>query len=234
MKKKQSTIQKTAIAMAVGLMGLIVAGQASAEEDDQRKIIVEGFEARQPSMSIGLTAGSLSLGDDKLDSEGVARLGGVMFNWRWDPVEWGGLELGLGAYGRLSENELVNEQKAIFNVAWLWYFARHYHHRFYAVTGLSFQATHLEIGEVEPYEYAESGLMLGLGSEWLINRSWMVNMDVRAVFLSHDQDEEGEEEVVRSFQGPDGSPRQPYPVEWTAPPQERSGLMLNFGIAYRW
>ncbi|MEO1268719.1 MAG: hypothetical protein AAFX99_11520, partial [Myxococcota bacterium] len=182
-----------------------------------------------------LSAGSLSIGDDQLDEEGVARLGGMMFNWRWDPVEWGGLELGLGAYGRLSDNELVNETKAVFNVAWLWYFARHYHHRFYAVTGLTFQATHVEIGEVEPYEYTESGLMLGLGSEWLLSKRWMLNMDVRAVFLSLDQDEEDfDDEPVRVFQGPDGSARQPYPDGWTRPPEERAGVMLNFGVAYRW
>lgn len=207
-------------ALAVATMMMLPA-VASAE----RRIVVEGFEAHQRTMAFQLGGSGLSLSDDTLDVDGTAYLGGVSMAFRWDPIPWLGLELGVGSYGRTSEEGLADEQRDLVTIAALWYFARHHDHRFYGVTGFSGLSTTLDIGDTE-LVYHEGGLVLGVGSEWMLTRSWAVNFDVRALFL----DTSGEDEA--QFTG-DTNGEAPYPARWYNIPSERAGAVFNVGIAYR-
>lgn len=220
-----------ALALVALALTLLTSNPAAAEE---RRIIVEGFEADHSTMSLQLGFGGLNLSDDALSDEGVARLGGMNLTWRWDPVDWGGLEVGVGSYLRQSEGGLVTEHRGTFSLAWLWYFARHYHHRFYGVTGITSMSTTVDIGDNEALYYGEGGLTLGLGSEWLISKNWIVNIDARVLMLASDSEEGETFEAEPSDAAPDGSARSPYPASWTTAPAERTGLLMNVGVGYRW
>jgi hypothetical protein len=215
-----------AAAAATTLLAFAVPAAAEAP-----RVVVRGFESHEPSMSLHLTGTGLTLGEDAIDPEGAANLGGVGLSWRWDLVDWGGLEIGFSTVGRRSEGGLVNDTRGIFSASWLWYFARHHNHRFYGVTGLVGMGTELDIG-ANRYSYGEGGFVLGVGSEWMLGKDWMVSVDARALFLSADQENPVEADVAPA--PGDGRARQPYPVEWWNPPAERTGAQFNVGIGYRW
>ena len=212
---------------ALAMMVAVASPAFAHDHGEGRKIVVEGFRADDSSMSLQLNLSGMSLSDDAMDVDGIAHVGGINLNWRWDLVEWGGLELGFGGYSRMSEDERVDESRTTMSLAWLWYFARHYHHRFYGITGFSSVVTTGTVDET-PYSYSEGGLVLGLGSEWLVNRHWLVSMDLRTLLLSSDG--EGNAEAVPSDPGFGAE----VPVAWVSPPQERSAVMFNLGVGYRW
>ncbi len=208
-------------------VALCLCATASAEE----RIVVKGFEARQNNMSLQLHGGALSISDDLVDPEGNANLGGLGLSWRWDLVDWGGLEVSLHALGRNSESGLITETRGLFTVSWLWYFAHKHNHHFYGITGLGGLSTDLEAGPTS-YEYSESALVLGVGSEWLTSNNWVFSVDVRALMLEDD----GSGTITDTDIGPapDSRTRTPFPDEWGAPPESRVGMMLNVGLGYRW
>ncbi len=220
-------IQITAACLAAATL-LAFATPAAAESP---RVVVRGFESHEPSMSLHLSGTGITLGDDAIDPEGAANLGGVGLSWRWDLVDWGGLELAIASVGRRSENGLVTDTRGVFTASWLWYFSRHHNHRFYGVTGLAGMGTELDIG-ANHYSYGEGGFVLGIGSEWMLGKAWVVSVDARALFLSADQEEAVE--VSQATPPPDGRAREPYPIEWWTPPTERTGAQFNVGIGYRW
>jgi hypothetical protein len=214
--------------------GLVFAGlmmltaPASAEN---RKIVVPGFSSPQRTMTLQLNVGGLTLSDDQIDPRGSAELGGANLAFRWDLLRWGGLEIAGGGYDRLDETELVHEKRSYASLAWLWYFSRHNRHRLYGITGLANINTEMKIGN-STYSYGEGGLMLGLGSEWVTSKRWVISMDMRALMLGN-QSEKG---ALKTNEPdvPEGLDRTPFPSEWYTPPEERVALMANFGIGYRW
>jgi len=213
--------------LAVGVVTLA----AAPAEAQNRKIVVEGFSAPSTNMSLQLRLSGLSLSDDKIDPEGAASLGGMNLAFTWDPVRWGGLEVAAGGYERMDDTGLIHESRGVVTLSWLWYFSRHKRHRFYGVTGLASSNNVLEIGN-STFTSNEGGYVLGLGSEWLSRSRWMVNFDVRALFLERNgEDGRTTAEIPTP---PDGIERAPFPEEWTTPSDERFGLMFNFGIGYRW
>lgn len=217
------------ISAALLTLGTLLALCSTASADEPR-IVVEGFEAQRSTMSLQLHASTMSISDDPIDPEGSAQLGGLGLSWRWDLVDWGGLELSLAGLGRQSESGLVNEGRGLFTASWLWYFARHSKHRFYGITGIGTLSTDVEIG-ANSYSYEEGVLVLGVGSEWMLGRHWMLSVDARALFLSS----EGQEEfAVNSPPPPDDLDRQPYPEAWSTHPEERGGIAFNVGLGYRW
>lgn len=226
-------MNQTRMWTAIGALALTTLLTASAAEAQERRIIVEGFRADDSSMSLQLNLAGLAIGDDAMDSDDVADLGGANVSWRWDLVPWGGLEVAFGGYGRASEEGTVDESRTSFSLAWLWYFARHYHHRFYGVTGFSGLTTQGSVGEYL-YNYSESGLMLGVGSEWLVSRHWLISFDVRALLLSNDSDELNlPPEGVPDPTFVDATPAH-IPAEWVNAPESRTAVMFNFGFGYRW
>ncbi len=205
---------------------LAAAPDAQAQE---RKIVVEGFRADDSNMSLQLNLTGMTLGDDGMDEDGVADLGGLSLSWRWDLIDWGGLEVALGAYGRASDDEAVSESRTTLSVAWMWYFARHYHHRFYAVTGLASLDTQGTIdrnGYLTDYTYSEFGPVLGLGSEWLISKNWLFSVDARALLLSSQED--------TAVTTDDALDNNATPLAWITPPESRSALHFGVGFGYRW
>jgi hypothetical protein len=212
----------------------LFAAPAAAQEEAPR-IVVQGFEADQSSMSLQLHASTLTLSDDAIDPQGSAQLGGLSFSWRWDLVPWGGLELGLSALSRQSESGLVQESRGLLSASFLWYFARHHKHRFYGITGLASLLTTVQIG-ANTHDYSEGGLVLGLGSEWLLGKRWLVSADARALFLSPENDHSGprHDEDLAATPPNDGRARTPWPDAWTSAPEERAGLAFNLGVGYRW
>lgn len=210
---------------------LAAAPDAQAQE---RKIVVEGFRADDSNMSIQLNLTGMILGDDSLDEDRVADLGGGSLSWRWDIIDWGGLEVALGAYGRASDDGAAAESSTTFSVAWMWYFARHHHHRFYAVTGLSSLDTQGTIdrnGNLTDYTYSEFGPVLGLGSEWLISKNWLFSVDARALLLSS-QDDANYTSSVEPGDSPQATNAIPY--TWITPPESRSAVQFGVGFGYRW
>ena len=216
------------------LSAVMVAGVlmlAAPADAQQRKIVVDGFSAPERTMSLQLSAGGLNLSDDFIDSQGTAQLGGMSLAFRWDPVQWGGLELSVGGYSRLDETGLVNESRGLVTLSWLWYFARHHRHRFYGITGLAGMDTQLQIGN-SSYSYGEGGYVLGLGTEWLARKRWLISFDVRALMLNTNDQEKGL--VAEEAEPPPGLDRSPFPEQWYTPPEERVGVMFNLGVGYRW
>lgn len=217
--------------LGLSLVGLITILSSTASAEG-RRIVVEGFEKHHDSsISLQLNASSLSLSDDGLDINGAAQLGGLNLGFRWDPVEWGGLEVTMGGYGRSSDDGLVTESRSLATLSWLWYFARHHRHRFYGVTGVAGLDTHLSIGN-SSLEYSEGGLVLGLGSEWLVRKNWLISFDVRTLTLGRDKEREAI--FAQNAPAPDGLERSPFPESWTAIPDERVGVLFNLGLGYRW
>lgn len=221
---------KTKLTVAVLVAATALALCTPAMAGDSR-VVVRGFESHRPSMSLHLSGTGLTLGDDAIDPEGAANLGGIGLSWRWDLVDWGGLEISLATVGRRSDNDLVQETRGVFTAAWLWYFARHHSHRFYGITGITGMGTELDIGETH-YSYGEGGFTLGIGSEWMMGRNWVVSVDARAHFLEADHEEAVT--VTEGAPAPDNRARRPYPVEWWTPPAERTAAQFNVGIGYRW
>lgn len=218
--------QLTAAALAATLLAFCVPAAA-----DSPRVVVQGFRAQEPSMSLHLSGTGITLGGDGVDPEGTANLGGIGLSWRWDLVDWGGLELGIASIARRSENGLVHDDRGMFTASWLWYFARHHNHRFYGVTGLVGLGTQIEIG-ANRYSYGEGGFVLGVGSEWMFGDAWVVSVDARLLSLSADHEKPVEAEEVTA--PPDDRDRRAYPVEWWTPPSERTGAQFNAGIGYRW
>ena len=224
---------RSPLAWVPATVGFVVAMSMLASPalaDRGRRVVVRGFEANRPAMSVHLGGTGLTLSEDNLDPEGKARLGGLNFSWRWDLVDWGGLEIDVAGLGRSSEGGLVNEAKTFVSASWLWYFARHHTHRFYGVTGIAGMGTELEIGN-SSYSYGEGGFILGLGTEWLMGKHWVISFDVRALFLESDTEQPLE---ANEALPPAGMDREPYPVAWYSPPPERAGAMFNLGLGYRW
>lgn len=213
--------QRAALILSVMVLGLCLSQTAQA---DHRRIVVQGFEADDNNMSLQLNIGGLTLADDAMDVSGVAQLGGAGLAWRWDLVHWGGLELAFQGYGRTSEGGRVNEDAVATSINWLWYFARNHHHRFYAVTGIGGVSTNGTIDDDFDYSYSEGGLNLGVGTEWLVSRRFLISADLRTLLLSRN------DESVSAFDWADGTPY----GNWTVPPEERTGIQFNMGIGYRW
>ena len=199
-------------------------------EAQGRKIVVQGFSSPQRTLSLSVGASGMTLSEDGLDLEGSAQLGGMNLALRWDPVRWGGLELGLGGYSRLSDGGLAEENRSLVTLSWLWYFARHHRHRFYGITGVAGMSTDLAIGNTN-VRYGEGGVVLGLGTEWLAKKRWLISFDVRALMLNRDNQEDL---TIEALETPEGLNRDPFPEAWTTPPEERIGLMFNLGVGYRW
>jgi opacity protein-like surface antigen len=191
----------------------------------ERRIVVEGFEGHRNTMALQFSGTGLTLADDTLDLDGSARLGGATLAFKWDLARWIGLEFSVGSLSRSSEGGLVSEDRGLVTFAALWYFARHHHHRFYGITGLSGLSTTVNIGETQ-LNYNESSLTLGVGSEWMISRSWALNFEVRTLLL--DSADEEEPDIVADANG-----EVPYPPHWYDIPEERVGALFNIGIAYR-
>ncbi len=229
----QNNTGKWAFALVIVGAALFCGLTASAEE----KIVVEGFRADNSTMSLRLSGTALNLSDDNLDPEGNALLGGATLSFRWSPVVWLGVEASIGGTGRTSENGLVEESRGVASLAGLWYFSRHRKHRFYGVFGLASVNTNLLIGN-EQYQFNESGPMFGIGTEWLAGKSWVLSADLRAVALSLEGSSFGGEEegddVAAAGPPDDGIERNPFPARWSAQPEERIGMMFNFGVGYRW
>lgn len=222
--------------MALVASSAVLLNAQSAHADEGPRIVVEGFEAnhhRQRHMSLHFSGALMQVSEDGLDPSGSAHLGGMNLSWRWDLVEWGGVEVMFGGFWRADDRFLVNEGRTVVSTSWLWYFARKHHRRFYAITGLAGVETDLSIGNSR-YTHSASGLVLGVGLEWLLTKNLTFSVDTRAIMLNSGE-RDGERLTIEEPEGPnDGVERTPFPAQWYTPAQEYTAVMTNIGVGYRW
>jgi hypothetical protein len=221
------------LASLLALVATLASNAALAQEPG--RIVVKGFEADDDTMSLQTHISTLSVSDDTLDVEGSASLGGFGLSWRWELLNLGSLELFGSFLFRLDETALVSELRSQASVSWLWHLWETSGHRLYGITGFGALHTTVSLGENATYDYAESGLVLGIGSEWLIDDDLIVTFDVRSLLLESD----GPSNKTPHPDGggapapDDGIERRPYPESWYTAPESRSGLMFNIGFGYR-
>jgi hypothetical protein len=213
------------------LTALLVLSTALPATANTPRVVVHGFQSDDSALSHHLSASALSLGDDTIDPESTATLGGPTWSFRWDLARWGGLEFSASALNRKSEGGLVTENRSLAAVNWLWYFGRRHDARWYVITGIAGLHTNLEVG-ANTYRFDEKAFTLGAGFDWALNDNWILSADARTLFLSADHSKPFDAD--ESFSPNDGRERQPYPIEWTAPPAKRDGAQFSAGIGYRW